>query len=76
MRDMLNVVSILVGLVALVFAIPGLILFLGWINYVAIPIALIGAAIGALPRHNSGRNFNLIVLVVAFVRLWMGGGFF
>lgn len=70
---MLNIVSILVGLVALLFAIPGLIPLLGWVNYAAIPIAVIGAAIGVLSSHNTGRNLNLIVLVVAFVRLWLGG---
>ncbi|MGK6318148.1 hypothetical protein [Sphingomonas sp. DT-204] len=73
---MLNLLSILIGLVALVFAIPGLIPLLGILNYAAIPIAVIGAAVGVLSSHNSGRNFNLLVLVVAVLRLWMGGFIF
>ncbi|HWK36074.1 hypothetical protein [Sphingomonas sp.] len=73
---MLNIVSILIGLVALAFAIPGLIPLLGAINYIAIPIAVVGAAIGVLSRSNGGRNFNLLVLIVAAVRLWMGGFIF
>lgn len=73
---MLNIVSILIGLVALAFAIPGLIPLLGAINYIAIPIAVVGAAVGVLSRSNSGRNFNLLVLLVAGVRLWMGGFIF
>ena len=73
---MLNIVSVLIGLLALLFAIPGLIPLLGIFNYVAIPIAVIGAAIGALSSHNSGRNLCVLVLIVAVVRLWMGGFIF
>jgi hypothetical protein len=71
---MLNIVSILIGLVALVLAIPSAIPFLGWGNWVVLPIAVLGAGIGALSRSNHGRNFCLIVLVVAVLRLMLGGG--
>ena len=71
---MLNIVSILIGIVALAFAVPGFIPLLGWINWLVVPVALIGAGIGALSRSNSGRNLNLIVMVVAIVRLSIGGG--
>ena len=72
---MLNIVSILIGIVALAFAVPGFIPLLGWINWLVVPLALIGAGIGALSRSKSGRNLNLIVMVVAIVRLSIGGGF-
>ena len=36
----------------------------------------LGAALGALSDSNAGRNLNLVVLVVGFVRLWLGGFFF
>lgn len=71
---MLNVISILIGLVALLLAIPSAIPFLGWGNWVVLPIAILGAGIGALSRSNHGRNFCLIVLVVAILRLMLGGG--
>jgi len=71
---MLNLVSILVGLVALVLAIPSTIPLLGWGNWFVLPIALVGAGIGALSRSNGGRNFCLVVFVVAILRLWLGGG--
>ncbi len=72
---MLNVVSILIGFLALLFAVPGLIPFLGWLNWAAIPIALVGLGIGALSRGTAGRNFNLVVLVIAVIRLSITGGF-
>jgi hypothetical protein len=71
---MLNIVSIVVGLVALLLAIPSAIPFLGWGNWIVLPLAVLGAGIGALSRSNHGRNFCLIVLVVAVVRLMLGGG--
>ncbi|MES2755308.1 MAG: hypothetical protein V4659_11650 [Pseudomonadota bacterium] len=72
---MLNIVSVLIGLVALLFAIPGLIPLLGWINWLVIPVALLGAGVGALSRSNAGRNLNILVLIVGVVRLFLGGGF-
>ena len=73
---MLNLLSILVGAVALVLAIPSFIPLLGWGNWFVLPIALVGAGLGALSRSNSGRNFCLIVFALATVRLMLGGGFF
>lgn len=69
-----NIVSVLVGLVALPVALVGLVPFFGIANYLAIPIAVVGAAIGMLSGHKSGRNFNLFVIIVAVVRLFLGGG--
>ena len=71
---MLNILSILTGLVALLLAIPSTIPFLGWGNWFVLPIALVGAGMGALSRSNSGRNFCLIVFALAVVRLIIGGG--
>ena len=72
---MLNIISILIGLVALVFAIPGLVPLLGWINWLVLPVALLGAGIGALSSSNAGRNLNILVLLVGILRLSLGGGF-
>ena len=71
---MLNLVSILLGVVALVLAIPSTIPLLGWGNWFVLPIALAGAGLGALSSSNSGRNFCLIVFALAVVRLMLGGG--
>jgi len=73
---MLNLISIVLGLVALVLAIPSAIPFLGWGNWIVLPIAILGAGIGALSSKNGGRNFCLIVLLIAFLRLSLGGGIF
>jgi hypothetical protein len=71
---MLNIFSILIGIVALAMAIPSTIPFLGWGNWLVLPVALVGAGLGALSRSNGGRNFCLIVFALAVVRLMIGGG--
>ena len=71
---MLNVLSILVGLLSLLIVIPSQIPLLGWGNWLALPLIAVGIVLGALSRSNGGRNFCLIVLAIAAVRLMIGGG--
>ncbi len=71
---MLNILSFLFGLVSLVIVIPATIPLLGWANWLALPLIVIGIIVGQLSSSNSGRNFNLIVLMIAVIRLSLGGG--
>ena len=73
---MLNLVSILIGLIALPFALVGVIPFplIPMLNWIAFPIALIGAVIGMLSSSNTGRNLNFLVLLVSGLRLFLTGG--
>ena len=73
-RHMLNVLSILIGLLSLAIVIPSQIPLLGWGNWLALPVIVVGIVLGALSRSNSGRNFCLIVFAIAVVRLMIGGG--
>ena len=71
---MLNLVSLIIGAAAMVFAIVAFIPFLGWANWLIIPLAIIGAVVGMLSDSNTGRNLNLFVIVIGIVRLMLGGG--
>ncbi len=71
---MFNLVSLIIGLVALVFAIIAFLPLLGWANWLIIPLAIIGAVIGMISRGTAGRNLNLFVIVIGIVRLMLGGG--
>lgn len=71
---MLNILSILLGIVSLVIVIPAQIPLLGWANWFALPLIVIGIVIGQFSSSDSGRNFNLIVLLIAAIRLSLGGG--
>lgn len=71
---MLNIISLLIGVVGLLMALPSFLPFLGWGNWFVIPVAIVGLAFGVLSRKTSGRNLNLLVIVVAVLRLSLGGG--
>ncbi|HEU4704193.1 MAG TPA: hypothetical protein VFS45_00565 [Sphingomicrobium sp.] len=71
---MLNLASLIIGIVALVFAVVAFLPLLGWANWLIIPLALIGAAVGMASSSNAGRNLNLFVVVVGIFRLMLGGG--
>jgi hypothetical protein len=72
---MFNIVSLIIGFVALVFALIAFLPLLGWANWLIIPLAIIGAVIGMISRGTAGRNLNLFVILVGLVRLMLGGGF-
>ena len=71
---MFNIASVIIGLVALIFASIAFLPLLGWANWLIIPLAIIGAGIGVLSRGTAGRNLNLLVIVIGIVRLMIGGG--
>ena len=71
---MLNIVSLIIGVVALLLAAVAFLPLLGWANWLIIPLALLGAGIGAAAQSNAGRNLNLFVIVVGILRLMLGGG--
>ena len=71
---MFNLVSLIIGLVALVLAVIAFIPLLGWANWFIIPLAIIGALVGMISRGTAGRNLNLFVILIGIVRLMLGGG--
>ncbi len=73
---MLNLISVLIGLVALVPALVAFLPLFGWLYWFILPIAVVGLGVGVLSNGNAGRNLNLVVLVVGLVRLVIGHGIF
>jgi hypothetical protein len=71
---MANIIAFIFGLIALVLAFVGFIPLLGWLNWLIIPIAAVGAIFGLVSEKNGGRNFCLIVMAISALRLWIGGG--
>jgi len=71
---MFNVLSLMIGVVALMLAVIAFIPLLGWANWLIIPLAVIGAGLGLMSNGTAGRNLNLFVIVVGVFRLILGGG--
>jgi len=74
---MFNIISILIGIIAGLIAMVGIlpIPFLPLVNWIAYPIAVVGAVIGLLSRHHAGRNLNLLIMLISGLRLFLTWGF-
>lgn len=80
----MGLISLLWGIVAMIWMIFALIPLLGITNWLLIPFAAVGALIAAIGialtsrekrgRAKAGLVLNGIVIVVAIVRLNLGGG--
>lgn len=75
-RPMLNVLSILVGVVTLALGLVAFVPLLGWMNWFVIPLGIVGLALGAMSSSNAGRNLNFVLILVFTLRLMLGGGIF
>ena len=73
---MFNIISLIIGFIALVWCIVAFIPPLGMGEWLVLPLAIFGAGVGIVSRSHAGRNLNLFVLIVAIVRLIFGGGIF
>ena len=71
---MFNLASLIIGFVALLCALVAFLPLLGWLNWLIIPLAIIGAGIGVLSRGTAGRNLNMLVILIGVLRLSLGGG--
>jgi len=71
---MLNLISLVIGAVALLSAVVAFVPLLGWMNWLIIPVALVGLGLGVVSKSKSGRNLNLVVIVAGVLRLMLGGG--
>jgi hypothetical protein len=70
----MNTASKIIGIIALIFMIIGLIPLLGWINYLVIFLAILGLIFGIFSKNTGGLTLNGIVLIVSLIRLIAGGG--
>ncbi|MGE8213983.1 MULTISPECIES: hypothetical protein [unclassified Stenotrophomonas] len=81
----MGLISLIWGIVALLWMMLAFIPLLGWGNWFLIPFAAVGAiiaAIGLLFTHEAKRGraktgliLNAIVIIVGVFRLSIGGGF-
>ncbi len=73
---MLNILSAMIGLVTLILMIPAVFPLLGALNWVLVPMALVGALVGMMSSKKGGQNFCLLVAGFGTLRLFLGGGIF
>lgn len=80
----MGVISLVWGIVALLWMLLAFIPLLGWGNWFMIPFAVVGAIIAAIGllftrsqnrgRAKTGLILNVVAIVVGVARLGLGGG--
>jgi len=70
----MNVVSKIIGIIALIIMLIGLIPLFGILNWIVLPLASLGVVIGIFAPNKSGFTLNAIVLIISALRLMVGGG--
>ena len=73
---MLNIISIIIGVVALLLGVVAFMPLLGWMNWLVIPIAIVGLGAGVLSKRSGGSTLNIVVIIICALRLMLGGGIF
>ncbi len=70
----MQTLSVLIGLVCALLLIPGLIPLLGWVQWLVLVGCVIGSIFGSFPQRKIGLTINVVVGIVAALRLFLGGG--
>lgn len=72
----MQILSILIGLVCAVLLVPGLIPLFGWLQWAVLAGCVVGIIFGSFCQRKIGLTINVAVAVVAALRLFLGGGVF
>lgn len=72
----MQAISILIGILCAILMVPGLIPFLGWIQWAVLAGCTLGIIFGVFGEKKAGLIINGAVAVVAALRLLLGGGVF
>ncbi len=71
----MQILSVLIGLVCAVLLVPGLIPLLGWLQWAVLAGCVVGIIFGSFCQRKIGLTINVAVALVAALRLFLGGGF-
>lgn len=72
---MLHTLSLIAGVLAALALILGFFPLLGWSNwFLTLPLAILGLILGAIGKSRPGMILNVVVLGLAALRLFLGGG--
>ncbi len=72
----MQILSVLIGLICAVLLIPGLIPLLGWLQWAVLAGCVVGVIFGSFCQRKIGLTINVTVALVAALRLFLGGGVF
>lgn len=62
------------GILAIIGMVIGMIPFLGWLNWLNIPLAIIGLVLSVVGKSNGGIIICVVAIFFGMLRLMLGGG--
>ena len=70
----MQLISLIFGLIALLFMFIGLIPFLGWTNWINIPFALVGLVLGAIGvgTAKKSKTVGIIGIILCIIAILFG----
>ena len=74
--SVMQILSVLIGLVCAALLVPGLIPLLGWLQWAVLAGCVVGIICGSFCQRKIGLTINVAVALVAALRLFLGGGVF
>ncbi len=71
----MNLISTVFGLLAVALGLVGLFPLLGWLTWISLFLSFWGMSFGLFSRgKTTGITINFLVMVLALLRLYLGGG--
>ena len=71
----MRTLSLILGILAALGLLLGLLPLFGWLNWlVVLPPAVLGLILGVLARDRGATTLNVVVIALAALRLFLGGG--
>lgn len=70
----MKLIGSLLGIISLVIMLVAFIPLLGWINWINIPIAIVGLIFSSLVDSRGGKTMCSVALIFGILRLIFGGG--
>lgn len=64
----------LFGIMAMIGMVLGMIPFFGWLNWINIPLAMLGLLLSIIGKSNGGMVICLVAIFFGLFRLVIGGG--
>lgn len=74
MKSLFQVLSVLIGLFAALWMVVGIVPLLGALQWPVLVLCVVGVIFGTFPQRKIGLTINVVVGLVAALRLFLGGG--
>ncbi len=70
----MKLLGMVFGIFSLLVMVLGLIPLLGWLNWLNIPIAVIGLILSSIGKSSGGKTMCVVAIIFGILRLIFGGG--